>query len=122
MVFRPCHGYCMGRKRAARSLGRNSIRAWRGHRNLTLARLADRVRELGVTITDASLSRIERGQQPYSQSILEALAEALRCEPADLVMRHPEESDEIRLVSMIRELGESERKQALKILRALSAA
>ena len=66
------------------------IRQWREHRGLSLERLADR---LGTT--KASLSRIERGLQPYSQPMLEALAAALMCEPADLLMRDPTDPEGI---------------------------
>lgn len=60
------------------------IRAWRQHKNLTLERLADQ-----VGTTHATLSRIERGKVPYSQPLLEALAEALGTTPASLIMRDP---------------------------------
>ncbi len=72
------------------------IRAWRKHRALTLAQLADRLKtELEIDISEGQLSRIERGETPYSQDILEALATVLRCEPADLIMRDPTQSDAI---------------------------
>lgn len=66
------------------------IKAWRKHRDLTLAKLSERLFELeALEISDAQLSRIERGAQPYSQDLLEALARVLRCGPADLIMRAP---------------------------------
>jgi transcriptional regulator with XRE-family HTH domain len=65
---------------------RTFIRDWRKHRNLTLARLADR-----VGTTHATLSRIERGVQPYNQPLLEALADALGTTPGDLLTRPPEQ-------------------------------
>ena len=37
----------------------------------------------------AALSRIERGERPYGQDFLEAAADALMCEPADLLIRNP---------------------------------
>lgn len=57
---------------------------------LTLEQLADR-----VEMTHASLSRIERGLQPYSQVTLEAIAHALQTDPASLLMRDPESPDAI---------------------------
>lgn len=73
---------------------RHFIREWRKSvPNLTLARLADR-----VGIAQSSLSRIERGEQPYSQPILEALAEAIGCEPADLIGRLPGAPRELTLL------------------------
>lgn len=63
---------------------RHFIKEWRKHRGLTMDRLADR-----LDISKATLSRIESGRQPYTQDTLEALADALSCEPADLIMRDP---------------------------------
>lgn len=70
--------------------GRTFIREWRLHRNLTLEQLADR-----IDTTHASLSRIERGKQPYTQPMLEALADALQTDPASLLMRDPSSPDAI---------------------------
>lgn len=72
------------------------IRAWREHRALTLEQVVERLRELHeIGLTKTSLSRIERGLQPYSQPILEALADALETEPASLLMRNPVDPDAI---------------------------
>ena len=94
------------------------IRAWRKHRGLTLAQLADRLSvELEVAISEGQLSRIERGETPYSQDILEAVAAALRCEPADLIMRDPAQPDGIW--SLLDSLKPGERLQAVEIIKAL---
>ena len=63
---------------------RHFIKEWRKHRRLTQERLAER---LGVT--HGAISQLERGMTGYTQPMLEALAEALTCEPADLIMREP---------------------------------
>jgi transcriptional regulator with XRE-family HTH domain len=69
---------------------RTFIRQWREHRGLTLEQLAERVgTSIGTGFTHASLSRIERGLQPYSQPILEAVAHALQTDAASLLMRDP---------------------------------
>lgn len=65
------------------------IRAWREHRGLSQDELVDRCSERVDTMSKSSLSRIENGQQPYSQPILEALAWALNCSEADLLERDP---------------------------------
>lgn len=71
-------------------LRRTFIRQWREHRGLTLETLAERVGEhLPAGFTHASLSRIERGLQPYSQAVLEAIAEELQTDAASLLMRDP---------------------------------
>ncbi len=94
------------------------IRAWRKHRGLTLTQLADRLAtELEVEISEGQLSRIERGETPYSQDILEAVALALRCEPADLIMRDPSTSDAIW--SLLDALKPAERVRALEIIKTV---
>ena len=86
----------MARKKAPvgsllkRGLAKTYISEWREHRALTQERLAERVGELlGTSITSATISRIENSKSPYSQRQLEAIAESLGCEPADLLMRNP---------------------------------
>lgn len=66
------------------------IKEWRLHRQLTLEQLAER-----VSSTHATLSRIERGMSPYSQALLEALADALQTDPASLLMRNPNDPEGI---------------------------
>jgi transcriptional regulator with XRE-family HTH domain len=51
---------------------------------MTLGEVAD-----VVSISDASVSRIETGAQPYSQPILEGIAGALDTDPASLLSRDP---------------------------------
>jgi transcriptional regulator with XRE-family HTH domain len=60
------------------------IRQWRQHRGLTVRQLAERLKT-----SAASISRLEMGDQPYSQEVLEAIADALACEPQDLISRKP---------------------------------
>jgi transcriptional regulator with XRE-family HTH domain len=90
---------------------RTFIRDWRKHRGLTLERLAER-----IPMANASLSRVERGLQPYSQPMLEAIAEALMCEPADLLMRRPNDD---AIWSIWQSLKPESRNRALAVLRAL---
>jgi transcriptional regulator with XRE-family HTH domain len=94
------------------------IRAWRKHRELTLGKLAERLSaELEIRISEGQLSRIERGETPYGQDILEALASALRCEPADLIMRDPSQHDGIW--SLLDGLKPMQRQQAIEVIKAL---
>lgn len=66
------------------------IKAWRKVRGLTLAKLTERLLELeSIELSEAQVSRIERGEQPYSQDLLEALARVLNCDVPDLLMRDP---------------------------------
>lgn len=75
--------------------GATYIRQWRKFRGLTQDRLAERVSALIGGFTRASLSRIETGLQPYSQGILEAIAEALNTEAPSLLMRDPTDPEGI---------------------------
>lgn len=94
------------------------IRAWRRHRGLTLGKLAERLStELEITISQGQLSRVERGETPYSQDILEALAAVLRCEPADLIVRDPTQPD--ALWNLLDGLKPLQRQQAIEVIKAL---
>ena len=73
-----------------RNRRRTFIRQWRVHRKLTLEQLAER-----IGTTHASLSRVERGRQAYTQPLLEALADALQTDPASLLARDPSDPDAI---------------------------
>jgi transcriptional regulator with XRE-family HTH domain len=71
-----------------RTRRRTFFKEWRLHRGLSQEQLADRL-ETSV----ASISRIESGTQPYTQDVLEALAEALTTDPASLLMRNPDDPE-----------------------------
>ena len=46
-------------------------------------------------MSQPQLGRIERGDQPYNQDLLEALAELYGCTVADLLIRNPEDKTAI---------------------------
>lgn len=73
-----------------RSRRRTYFRQWRIYRGFSQEQLASR-----LDTSVASISRIEGGSQPYTQDVLEALAEALNTDPASLLMRNPEEPEAI---------------------------
>ena len=60
------------------------IREWRKHRKLNQEELA---KQAGVT--QETISRLETGGIRYTQELLEDVAVALRCTPADLISRDP---------------------------------
>lgn len=91
---------------------RHFIGEWRRYRDLTQEQLADR-----LETTKQTVSRIENGVQPYGQDFLEACADALGCEPADLIMRNPEEPE--GLWSIWQGIAPSQRDLALAVLRAV---
>jgi transcriptional regulator with XRE-family HTH domain len=112
--IRQLHPMYMAKRVVSRLKGqpkfrRTFIRQWREHRGLTLEALADRVGQAVGGFTHASLSRIERGKQPYSQPILEALAHALQTDVASLLMRDP--SDPEAIWSIWDEAKEGERRE-----------
>jgi transcriptional regulator with XRE-family HTH domain len=57
---------------------------WRHYRNKTQAQVAE-----ALGITAVHVGRLERGERPYNQKLLEDLAEYLICEPAHLLMVDP---------------------------------
>jgi transcriptional regulator with XRE-family HTH domain len=91
---------------------RHFIKAWRKHRDMTL----EKVVELVGDLTAASLSRIERGKQPYNQGTLEALAVVLDATPAALLGRDPKSLD---VHDLFDDLDPATKAQAARLIRAL---
>lgn len=89
------------------------IRQWRKSKNLTQEQLSSRA---GMSV--GNLSQIETGNYEYTQGALEALADALGCEPADLLMRNP--MDPEAPWSIWERLKPGQRKTAIRLLRALA--
>lgn len=94
------------------------IRAWREKKRFTLDQMVGRLAELGVETTSASLSRIERGIQPYSQDILEAIADAMGVTIAQLTEHNPD-IPPAKIIDFVRHLSKDEAEQADKVLRAM---
>lgn len=94
------------------------IKQWRKSKGLSLRKLANRLvdENFNPIISYASLSRIEKGDQPYTQDTLEALADALSCDAADLITRTPESSKTILLVWD--KIPEADKPKALEVLQA----
>lgn len=88
------------------------IREWRKHRDLSQDQLAER-----IGMSRAYLSKIESGKRRYDQPFLEAAAEVLRCEPADLIIRDP--SDPEGIWSIWDSLRPVERAQVVEIAKTL---
>jgi len=89
------------------------LKVWRIHRGLTQERLAER-----VGTTKATISRLEKGRMGYSQPMLERIAEALNCGPADIISRRPGEPiDDAQRI--LERMGEEERGQAVRVLKAM---
>lgn len=94
---------------------RTFIREWREYRGLTQEQLADRLEDV---MGQGSLSRLERGLTGYTQASLEAIADALGCDVADLLGRLPGAPSELTLI--VNRLPPEKREQALTILKAIA--
>ena len=92
---------------------RHFIADWRRHRGLSQAALG-----AALGISKASISRIERSVQPYTQDLLEAVAEILQVAPAALLTHRPEETTP--LLSVWERIPKPRRRQALAVLEALA--
>jgi transcriptional regulator with XRE-family HTH domain len=98
------------------------IREWRKARHLTQEQLIARLIEFGgdtFPTTTASLSRLENYKQPYSQPLLEALADVLSTDAGSLIMRNP--LDPAAFWSIWDHASTGERQQITAVAEALTA-
>jgi transcriptional regulator with XRE-family HTH domain len=102
---------------------RTYIKEWREKRGLSLRRLAERLEETpggDLLLSHASIGRIEKGQQPYSQPILEALATALGVPAWMLLEVNPErDGDVIDITLRLNKAPPELREQAISVINAL---
>lgn len=105
----PWHTSPMRKSRASK----NYIKEWRDYRDLTQKRLSER-----SGISEPVLSRLETGEQDYRQGHLEALADALACEPADLIGRLPGAPNELTV--LINRIPKDRIAAAITVLKALT--
>lgn len=92
---------------------RHFLKEWRKHRGLTQEQLAAR-----VEMSTANLSRIEKGQQDYTQAVLEALADALQTDPASILIRDP--TDEEAIWSIWDQALPGQRRQLVEIAKTIT--
>lgn len=86
------------------------FREWRKYRGLTQEQLAER-----VGMAASSISQLEKGRQGFTDSSLALIAEALMCEPGDLLMRNPLDTE--APWSIWENIPKAERPQAIAILK-----
>lgn len=91
---------------------RHFIREWRKFRKLTQGQLAER-----IDISRPQLSKIEKNTREADLALLERLADALRTDPASLIMRDPSKPDVIW--SIWETLTVHQRDQALEHIRVI---
>lgn len=97
------------------------LAAWRKYRGFTQAQVLDRLAAFEdplLPLTAASLSRLENGKQPYSQRILEALADVYRTDPGALLTHDP--FKEGRVLDLLARLPANDLQQAEAMLEALA--
>jgi transcriptional regulator with XRE-family HTH domain len=100
----PCNPWRMAKKKP-----RQFIREWRKHRGLTQEQLAER-----MGIARSYISHVEKGKRRYDQLFLESAANALLCEPADLIMRDPTQLNAIWTIW--EQIAPEDRERAARIL------
>lgn len=89
------------------------LREWRKHFGLTQQQLADR-----METSKSVISEWETGKKRWNQDMLEALADALGCEPADLIMRDP--TAPASIWSIWDRVPEAKRADAIRVLEAFT--
>lgn len=108
-----------------RRLGTHFLREWRRAKGYSLRSLADKLENVAkFEMSHANIGRIENGEQPYTEELLEALADIYRCKVVDLLSRKPEEAtakvrgerDTTALLSQISFLPEGAETRAYKML------
>lgn len=91
------------------------FRAWRKYRGLTQEQLAEL-----VGLATSSVSQIETGAQGFTNSTLIAFADALKCDPGDLLSRDPKIEDAIyELNKILRLASATDRARALRVVREM---
>lgn len=97
--------------RKAQGGGRNNLQAWREKRELTQAKLAEKIGTTGAVI-----SLLESGDRPLSDKWLYRLSDALDISPGWLYDLHPDDvSDD--LLSLFRQIAPEDRNQVAEVMR-----
>lgn len=91
----------------------NFLRAWREHRGMTQAKLAE-----AVDTTGAVISLLEAGERGLSDKWLRRLAPVLGTTPGNLLDMHPKDVDD-DILEIIRSMSKEMQDQAKSVLRAL---
>jgi transcriptional regulator with XRE-family HTH domain len=95
----------------ARNPERNYLRAWREHRHMTQARLAE-----AVGTTGAVISLLESGDRGLSDKWLRKLAPVLGTRPGHLLEVDPEEASS-DILEIWADIPEEQREQARDVLK-----
>lgn len=94
------------------------VKEWRKHLGMTQEDLAEKV---GTVVS--SISQLENGRQGYSQAMLESLAEAFGCTPADILRIDPSRAPEAAdIATMLKEAQSEVKREAVGYIRGLTRA
>ncbi len=99
------------------------LKEWRKKAGKTQAQVVSALEMLDdpmLPTTEASLSRLENGKQPYSERVLLALADIYDCEPWELIGRHPQK--EGLVIDLVRRLDEREQERVRAYIEGIRAA
>ena len=100
--------------------GQHHLRAWREFRGYTQKQVMDRIAAFDdpkLPRTEVSLSRVETGQQIYTERLLMALAEVYQAEPWELLTRNPFKDGQI--FDLLPKLNEKQMERATALIAAL---
>jgi len=101
--------------------GKHYLREWRRKRDLTQEQVVNRLVAMDdphLPATAASLSRLENGKQPYSERVLEALADIYDTEPEHLIGRNPFKEGDV--IDFVARLNERQRQQVMAFMAAIT--
>lgn len=102
-------------KKPMRQRTRTFLRQWREYRD----RSQDSVAET-LEIDRSTISRVERGESPYDQDLLERLALIYGCEAHDMLSINPLAPDAPRLVySKVRAASPEKQREILAVVEAM---
>ncbi|KPF74544.1 hypothetical protein IP68_12305 [Blastomonas sp. AAP25] len=99
------------------------LKEWRKKAGKTQAQVVSALEMLDdpmLPTTEASLSRLENGKQPYSERVLLALSDIYACEPWELIGRHPQK--EGLVIDLVRLLDEREQERVRAYIEGIRAA
>lgn len=91
---------------------RHKIKAWRQFNRYTQEQVAEQ-----ISFDRSYYSRIENGQRPYDEALLESLAALYGCKPGDLLETDPGSGEE--LWTIIGRLAPTDRARLTEIARTL---
>jgi transcriptional regulator with XRE-family HTH domain len=101
--------------------GQHFIRQWREKRGISLRKLAAQLEvELNgdPLVSYASLSRIENGKQPFSEPVLNAIADALRVTRSMLLERNPQKEGHV--LDILNKMSPADRERAIRMLELMA--